>query len=174
MKFLFLLSCFVAFTSIAVAIAGDQHVTVTGEVYTSDLTQPALGRAFRDSRGLLWGDIIAGDGGEELMPGDGKVISSNWHTAQEHCRAIGARLPTRAEFEQLYEDLGGHTYDGYFPWTDDAAQDPVLPRLIGYMFWTSTPDASGRQAATYSGSFGSIGYRSIGSLFIQARCVRSQ
>lgn len=152
----------------------DRRVSATGAAFERDSRFPELGDAFRDPRGLVWGEILNLKEGDEkeLVPGDGPVSSPNQLSAERHCASLGARLPTLAEFQHLYDDFGGRTYDGYFPWTAEDSRVPMLPKFVGYMFWSSTRDTEGRRAAAFSGAFGAIGWRSLGNMYIQARCVR--
>src|SRR5262245_5346979 len=111
--------------------------SITGAVFLSDTSLPGLGNAFRDPAGLVWGDTLNLRDGkeEESMPGDGPASSLSQPEADAYCKNLGARLPTRVEFERLYVDLGGLSELGYYPWTVEGGKLTVLPRLMGYMFW---------------------------------------
>jgi len=103
---------------------GEERETMTGAVFTCDDSYPDLGEAWRDERGLIWGDTV--------KKSDGTVHLMNYNDAAAYCVSIGARLPTRAEFTSLREDMGAQsgTFEGY------SAQ--VLPNLYYYWFWFLT------------------------------------
>jgi formylglycine-generating enzyme required for sulfatase activity len=103
-------------------------VTTTGAVFTLDLTYPDLGDAYADPEGLIWSD---------LMIRNNRVFKADFETATAHCESLGARLPSKAEFERLAKHLGKGARGGYNPYM--ANGQPVMLGLALNWFWTSTP-----------------------------------
>ncbi len=99
-----------------------KRVSKAGAEFNRDVSQPALGEAYRDPSGLIWGNIIN---------------RMNQYDADKYCKAVGARLPTKSEFEQLAKYLGYRTSGGYNPYLADGRSD-VLPGLSQYVFWSSS------------------------------------
>jgi hypothetical protein len=128
---------------------GGQRVSSTGAVFTRDTSVPALGEAYRDPSGLIWGSIVMAQG---------KVNWMNQYDADKYCKDGGARLPTKEEFEQLAKYLGIGTARGYSPYLADGKTD-FLPGLSGYAFWSSSvlPSYS-NHAYGYDGSNGGVYY----------------
>ena len=116
------------------ASPAEQRVSNTGAIFTSDTTNFALGEAYRVPSGLIWGSVVQAGGKAKL---------TSEYYAEEYCKAAGARLPTRAEFEKLRVYLGYASALGYSPYLADGKTD-VLPGLSSYWFWSSSvdPDSS--------------------------------
>lgn len=112
---------------------GTQRVSNKGAMFTLDESNPDLGVAYRDPHGLIWGDIIL----------KGELIT--WQSANDTCKKIGARLPSKYEFSSLSVNLGGGSAVGYSSYLLDGRTD-FLPNLANYSFWTSTE--SGHRGST--------------------------
>ena len=106
----------------------DRTAPNTGAIFAGDISVPALGEAYRDPSGLIWGRMIMGQGRN-------KHIMSQYD-ADRNCKAVGARLPTKEELEQLAKYLGKGTAQSYSPYLKDGKTD-FLPGL-GYSFWSSS------------------------------------
>ncbi|HLE09673.1 MAG: hypothetical protein A2504_02305 [Bdellovibrionales bacterium RIFOXYD12_FULL_39_22] len=96
--------------------------SVNGHVFTQVLDYPEMGNAWRDESGLIWGDIAMDDTGQEKS-----VIQGH---AWVYCNEIGAKVPSKEQFAQLVEYLGGKTKNGYRP--------EIIPNLADHMYWTSS------------------------------------
>lgn len=109
----------------------DQRVSSTGAVFNRDISIPALGEAYRDPSGLIWGSIVMAQG---------KVNAMTQYSADKYCKDVGARLPTKEEFEQLAKYLGNGTAQGYSPYLADGKTDflPGLTSYSNYTFWSSS------------------------------------
>jgi len=140
---------------------GSQRVSSTGAVFTRDTTIPALGEAYKDPSGLIWGSIVTAQG---------RVNDMNQYDAEKYCKARGTRLPTREEFEQLAKYLGKGTANGYSPYLADGKTD-ILPGLSGhYQFWSSS---FGSADPGYAFFFdGHYGYTHVINSYFYDRSVR--
>lgn len=119
---------FVASTLIFAAYANADHTANTGAIFTRDRSNPRLGEAYRDPSGLIWGEVI--------------TPSMNQRDAENACKNIGARLPTRDEFLSLWTYLGGGSEKGYSPYImANESSTEVLPLLSSYRFWSSSVDS---------------------------------
>lgn len=107
--------------------------TNSGHIFTQDHSLPALGDAWRDESGMIWGDIVWGDDGLELF--------MDQYQAEKYCQNIGAELPSRGDFARLRSYMGAteDSSTGYSP--------QILPHLSlgpsveeAYRFWTSSID----------------------------------
>ena len=139
--------------------------------FTRDTSVAALGEAWRDPSGMIWGDIVKND--------DDSIRYMDQYQAPTYCESIGARLPSRADFARLRGYMGATTAasessgSGYTP--------QVLPNLyrtadglsVGNYFWSSSvhPDFS-YEAYYFVGRSGVIYnyYRSFYSN-VAVRCV---
>ena len=139
---------------------GEERETNTGAVFTCDDSYPDLGEAWRDPRGLIWGDVVIVEDTDE------NPHYMNYAEATDYCISIGARLPSRAEFTALRQDMGAQsgTYRGY------TAQ--ILPNLSYlYAFWSSSVYPQDPTEAYYfHGYNGYIGYRAR-DFRDEVRCV---
>lgn len=123
------------------AFANDEkRTTDTGAVFTRDRSHAALGEAWRDPDGLVWGDIVKNENGSarymvqssEYMKEIGKSLPNRTLGAKEYCERIGARLPSREEFTRLREYMGAQSG------TDRGYSPQVLPNLSDRWFWSSS------------------------------------
>jgi len=106
----------------------------TEVIWTRDTTtNPRLGEAWRDPSGMIWGDIVMDQAGDD--------ISMNHKNATEYCKSIGAKLPSKEDFIRLRE------YFGALPGSDKGYFPQVLPHLTyleqgktvrGYALWSSS------------------------------------
>lgn len=110
------------------SVGGSQRTSNTGAIFTRDASNPALGEAYKDPSGLIWGSIVTAQG---------KINTMNQYDADKYCKDGGARLPTREEFEQLAKYLGKGTARGYSPYLADGKTD-LLPGLSNHWFWSSS------------------------------------
>jgi hypothetical protein len=111
------------------------HKTILGIKYVRDNSNRALGEAYRDPRGLIWGDMVMNWG-----------THLNQYQAANYCASISARLPTLEEFILVAKDMGFGSKKGYETHTSDGKFE-VLPHFIlkyayGFTkYQTSTPSA---------------------------------
>jgi len=141
--------CSIQSASASSPTTGDQRVSVSGAIFNGDISNPALGKAYRDPSGLIWGSIIF-----ETLDQDG---------ASRTCHARNARLPTREEFQALSKYLGSGSAQGYSYYTADHST-PVLPGLGDLWFWSSSVDqdyspatVNGREISVIYGFYGGNG-----------------
>lgn len=140
----------------------EQRIAVnTGAIFTRDTSNSKLGEAYRDPSGLIWGSVISYD-----MP---------QFYAVKACKDIGARLPTREEFQSLRKYLGRDSAKGYSPLTVDGRMD-VLPGLgdgwLKHWFWSSSLYAPDHYYAYgFDGTNGEIEYDSSTYSYSAVRCV---
>ena len=139
-----------------------QRFSVTGAVFTRDTSNPALGEAYRDPSGLIWGSVVT-------TP-QGKIESMSQYGAEKYCKSIGAWLPTREEFEQLAKYLGQGTANGYDPYLTDGKTE-ILPGLVNHIFWSASVFSSSLSLSwLFCGDYGDVvnGGRSV---TLDVRCV---
>jgi hypothetical protein len=144
-------------TSVAKA---NQRVSNTGAIFTRDTTIPALGEAYRDPSGLIWGSIVTAEGQVNIM---------DQYDAEKYCNAINTRLPTREEFEQLAKYLGKGTANGYSPYLADGKTE-ILPGLSSHRFWSSSVNPYWHDDAFYF--IGTYGYFFWGTRYLGRESVR--
>jgi hypothetical protein len=135
----------IALISAANALAAENHIANCGTVFVRDFSHPSLKEAYRDPSGLIWG-----------APADGWM---NQQKAEDYCRSLHARLPSREEFVQLIKFLGDGSASGYSPYQSDE-QPQVLPGIGDGWFWSSTLGDGGieaQDAYELSGEDGLIG-----------------
>lgn len=133
-----------------------KRVTNTGAAFSQDTTFLLLGEAWRDPNGLIWGDTVT-ESGRDIRP-------MNYPDANHYCASIGARLPTKDEFNKLREYMG---------WTSEGGYSPqVLPHFSDYYwFWSSTPFPDDPDFAYGFSSFqGEFDYDLINNAYA-VRCV---
>lgn len=109
----------------------------TGAVFMRDASNSALGEAYKDQLGLIWGSPVMAQG---------EVSRMSQYDADKYCKDIGARLPTKEDFEQLANFLGEGTANGYGPYLADNKTD-LLPGLSGNNFWSSSIEANKYETA---------------------------
>jgi len=142
----------------------ETRTTHTGAVFTRDRSHVALNEAWRDPKGLIWGDIVKNEDGSirymvqssEYMKKIGRPLPDGQLGAEEYCKSIGARLPTQEEFTRLREYMGARsgTHEGY-----SHHDDKILPNLNGHWFWSSSVYPSNTDYAYgFSGTDGYIVY----------------
>ena len=148
-------------------VNGSQRVSITGAVFTRDTSNPALGEAYRDPSGLIWGSVVT-------TP-QGKIEKMTQYDAEKYCKSIGAWLPTREEFEQLAEYLGqGTASAGYDPYLTDGKTE-ILPGLANRYFWSaSVYSLSHILSWVFLGGNGYVDYYSRNNVMVAVRCVRSR
>lgn len=148
--------------------------------FVRDTSNPALGEAWRDESGLIWGDAVQDMDGQlmrriqssefenQARRAEGKeLLPVDYQGAKEYCERIGASLPTRDEYESLFYYMG--TCRSSYPCREGAVYTPqVLPHFNpaennsghSYIFWTSTVSYNFVDWAWY---FSSEGYYNQGS-----------
>jgi hypothetical protein len=136
------------------------RVSSTGAVFTRDTSAPALGEAYRDPSGLIWGSIVMAQG---------QVNSMTQYGADKYCRDGGARLPRKEEFEQLAKYLGRGTAQGYSPYLADGRTD-FLPGLPWWTSWSSDVTIDNSGAYVFYGGVGDFSPNRRGMNFA-FRCV---
>ncbi len=154
------------------------------EFFLRDRSIAALGKAWRDESGMIWGDIVRNDDAEhsirymvqssEYMASIGYPFPAGQLGAKEYCESIGAQLPSREDFARLRGYMGATTAASEYEGTGYRPQ--VLPNLnaTNYSFWSSSalPDPFSRLADAFNGFTGylSPGYRNVGDEYA-VRCV---
>lgn len=132
-----------------------QRISSTGAIFTRDTSNSALGVAYKDPSGLIWGGLVTALG---------KIHKMDQFDAEKYCIVGGARLPTKEEFDQLAKYLGKGTAQGYSPYLADGKTD-FLPGLSQYTFWSSSlyPDPKETDFVFFfngnDGSLSNAGYR---------------
>lgn len=106
-----------------------EKVSVTGAVFTLNLSHPPLGNAYQDPSGVIWGDLVIENN---------RVVQTDASSAEAYCESIGARLPSLEEYKNLAKYLGYGSRGGYSPDTQDGS-DMILLGLPFHWYWTSTP-----------------------------------
>ncbi len=151
--------------------------------FIRDTSIPALGEAYRDDKGLIWGDVAKDK--------DGEILEMSHRKALAYCENINKdfpkfeiRLPTKEEFTRLRDNLGSKTgnkifesAEGYSP-KDKSGKD-ILPNLSKDWFWSSSslihPDYSSNPRYGFLGSSGDINVSYRRNNFNGAvRCVASR
>ncbi|MDB5037898.1 MAG: hypothetical protein JWQ35_1426 [Bacteriovoracaceae bacterium] len=121
----------VIFTNIIFAVYAEEkletHTSVSGAVFVRDQSEPNLKEAYRDSGGLIWGDLVSASDGTSVMTKDESI---------EYCRSKDARLPTEEELSQLLADLSLKANDGGFSPYVPGTKTQVLPHLYKNAFWS--------------------------------------
>jgi hypothetical protein len=167
------LSSFFTVCFAAIGASAQVHTSNTGAVFARDISNPALGEAYRDPSGLVWGSIVMDQGKPRIM---------TKYDADKYCRSVGGRLPTEGEADQLARYLGkgtnsgGSIVKGYTPYSVENFNVEVLPELSSYWFWSSSihPSIPDDGLALYFGVFNIYFlYINSGSLG-PVRCVGSR
>jgi hypothetical protein len=150
-----------------------ERVIIGGTTFKRDHRYPALGEAYRDPSGLIWGDTVFTDG--EMKP----VTQAE---AQRICWDMGARLPSEADFRRFNNYLEKNRHGGNIPYLEDGETD-VIPhlnleknkrtsRVYSHLFWTSTRWEWGAgYFKTYSADWGRFGGSDGDSRDAYVRCV---
>ncbi len=122
-------------------------VPSTGAVFTRDHSNSKLGLAYRDPSGLIWGSPSS--------------VFMTQYDGKELCESIGARLPTREEFQSLAVYLGRDSSQGFSPFLADGKTE-VLPGTVRKWFWSSSVIAIDSDqhddAYTFYGEDGDLGH----------------
>jgi len=122
----------------------------TGAIFTRDTSVPALGEAYRDPSGLIWGGIVTVRDDENKMS---QYYPGTQYFADNYCKNRGARLPTKTEFEKLAKYLGDGTPQGYSPFIAGTYTD-ILPGLFSHSFWSSSLNPFKAYEAYYFSGYG--------------------
>ena len=128
----------------AKVVAGVQRISNTGAVFNLDTSIPALGEAYRDPSGVIWGSAAIREG---------QIQTMNFWDADKFCKESGTRLPTIWEYDQLARYLGYETSQGYSPYLADGQTD-FLSALSHYWFWSSSTNGDETRAYLLTGSSG--------------------
>lgn len=103
----------------------NQKISTIGTVFKRDRSNPALGEAYKDPSGLVWGSFKMNDN-----------TAKTKLEAISFCRKKGARLPRSEEFDQLTKYLGKGSPGGYNPMTAPGPGSTVLfTGLTNGFFW---------------------------------------
>ncbi len=111
------------------ARAGERSIRKKN-TFERDRSNPKLGEAWKDPKGVIWGDVVTNeDESPKLMTLGGAI---------NYCHSIGAELPDEGHYLYLATSLGGgwHMYDKLNPKKalhEDCNADYlpfVLPNLI--------------------------------------------
>ena len=127
--------CVVVALICSVSAFAAEKRTTTGAVFVRDTSLPALGEAWRDPSGMIWGDMVP-----DLAGYPYKFPMTTHEKALNYCKSIGAGLPSVKDFTRLREYMGAAagSANGYKP--------QVLPNLVyveknerpdGQTFWAS-------------------------------------
>jgi hypothetical protein len=139
--------------------------------FTRDTSIAALGEAWRDPSGMIWGDIVKND--------DHSIRYMDQYQASTYCESIGAQLPSREDFARLRGYMGATTAASEYVGTGYTPQ--VLPNLyrtadgrsVRNYFWSSSvhPGVS-NVAYVFDGRTGVIvyGIRDYAD-YVAVRCV---
>lgn len=121
--------------------------TTSGHVFTRDHSLAALGDAWRDESGMIWGDIARND--------DGSIHYMKHYQAVEYCQNIRAELPSRADFERLRSYMGAteDSSNGYTPQALPNLYRMVNGRPQSYYFWSSSVLLDASYAPSYDAYF---------------------
>jgi hypothetical protein len=119
--------------------------SVCSAIFLPDSSNPALGEAYRDVNGLIWGSPVRAPSGEIRA-----MLSTE---ALDYCRSIGARLPTNDDYVRLLPfDHNRHLYN--LP----NSKTELIPGIATVKAWTSTQfcpqkDRSGKCMASLKYDF---------------------
>jgi hypothetical protein len=117
--------------------------TASGHLFQKTHSLSALGDAWKDDSGIVWGDLVQDSKGQPAL-----VTQAQ---ANDYCQQIGARLASRMEFIQLALFLGDGCQTGFDPLS--------FPNLEGHLFWSSTfSSAFAHQAYVFHGSTGALDF----------------
>jgi hypothetical protein len=129
--------------------------TASGHLFQKIHSLPALGEAWKDDSGIVWGDLVQDSAGQPAL--------ATQSQANDYCQKIGARLPSQMEFVQLGLFLGDGSQAGFDPLS--------FPNLEGHLFWSSTfSSAFAQQAYVFHGSTGAVDFVN-GQQQASFRCV---
>jgi hypothetical protein len=137
------------------APAPETRLTGTGAIYTRDFSRPDLGEAYRDSRGLIWGDVF---GFRERSKNRANPTMTA-RQAADYCARIGARLPSKAEFELLAEEFGAGSNQGFSPYRRglEGERLMVLPGSDKW-YWSSSREPQSGAFYSFNAETGVLSY----------------
>jgi hypothetical protein len=138
----------------------EQRISTGGAVFSRDTSNSALGEAYRDPSGLIWGDVVRTNG---------KITYMSQYDAEDYCKASGARLPTNKEFRQLRIYLSRGIAQGYRPYLPEDKAN-VLPGLSSDQFWAWTEPTASILGYGFDGVNGNIIVH-VRNHFLAVRCV---
>ncbi len=167
--------------SVAATISSsERRISKAGSVFVRDSSIPALGEAYRDKSGLIWGDVAKDK--------DGKILRMNHKNAIAYCEKLNKdfpkfeiRLPTKEDFIRLRTNLGSEIGNkinkaakGYSPKGKSGKE--ILPNLSKADWqWSSAADPDRSSLAyIFNGRSGVIlsDYRYYNGIAV--RCVASR
>jgi hypothetical protein len=123
----------------------------------------ALGKTWRDSDYLVWGDVYNNGS---------SIITVNFQEAKEYCEKIGAKLPTAQDFVRLKIGMGGSHLK---PKEKGDYKPQILPNLnVHFSVWTSTTHTLSngeQQAILFQGMMGRFDEKKINYNQAGVRCV---
>ena len=145
MKKMFAVFCLMSLSLSAFAV--DQKTSNTGAIFVRDTSIPALGEAYRDPKGVIWGSVWMTTWMNQVIP-----RRPSLDEARQYCSKIKladgktAHLPTADDFARLAKYLGDGSPKGYSPFSADG-KTPVLADLDKQDYWfltdTTTSDSDG-------------------------------
>jgi len=106
-----------------------QRISSSGVLYIRDQSNPSLGEAFRDPKGLIWGEVLRDSNGDFLKM---KILE-----ARAECNRRKARLPWAKEVNLLFNDMASSTSKQTNPFIGDGVTF-LVPDLLQRDFWTTT------------------------------------
>lgn len=148
------------------------RVSTSGAVFTRDYSYPALGEAYKDPSGLIWGDVPRYDidPKKKYLYSTDQILFNRQSDAVDYCKKINARLPTEADYIRLVRYLGSTDTDGSYIWRYNPyladGKTTVLPNMLGN-YWTSTQRSGGwaellfSEKTFQSGGSGQNGFRCV-------------
>ena len=153
--------------------ANEQETT-----FTRDTSIAALGEAWRDPSGMIWGDIVRNED-HSIRYEDHSIRYMDQFQATTYCESKGATLPSREDFVRLRGYMGATTAASEYSGAGFTPQ--VLPNLyrtengrsVSNYFWSSSvhPD-SANDADYFDGRTGVIDnvYRDVAG-YSAVRCA---
>jgi hypothetical protein len=126
--------------------------TSSGHAFTHDSSVAALGDAWRDESGMIWGDIVRNS--------DGSIRYMDQYDAVSYCQGIGAELPTLEDFARL------RSYMGASVGSPSGYTLQVLPNLyrteggspVSNYFWSSSFEPFYSKVAYYFDGLNGVNY----------------
>ena len=156
------------FANFAASAADGERTSTNGSKFTPDTSIAKFGSAVKDPSGLVWGGLIVLPSFPTREPGQFYD-----EMAQTHCKDVGGRLPTKAEFEQLakYLGLAEHTiFNNYSAFLTDGAD--LVPGFSNTFYWSATrPVNHYEYAASFDSKIGETEYGLRWAYGASAICV---
>ncbi len=152
-----------AITLLSLPLSAEE--TKSGSKFVRDRTNPQLGEAWRDSSGMIWGDMTERNQDSEGFCTENRNREQchlSYSAAKAYCDSIDAKLPTLADMVR-FKGYMGEDHMGYEP--------QILPNLDvnDSSFWLE--DTSSHSAAFFIGRYGTIFYRFQIYTDLGVRCV---